>query len=47
LLAALDEAKAGLLWYQEMCPQWVDGSDDEAMARINAAIAKATGEHHD
>lgn len=43
LLAALEEARNGLRWYQERCPEAVDGSDDEAAARIDAAIAKATG----
>ena len=43
LLAALEEARNGLRWYQESYPTATDGSDDEAMARINAAIAKATG----
>lgn len=42
LLAALEEARQGLAWYQETHPESVDGSDDEAMARIDAAIAKAT-----
>jgi hypothetical protein len=40
LLAALEEARIGLLWYRHRNP---DRSDDEAMARIDAAIAKATG----
>ena len=43
LLEALEEARAGLLWYQDRNPGQRDGSDDEAMARIDAAIAKATG----
>lgn len=43
LLAALEEARTGLLWYQDRNPGQTDGSDDEAMARIDAAIAKATG----
>lgn len=44
LLAALEEARAGLAWYQAMFPETASGSDDEAMERIDAAIAKATGE---
>lgn len=43
LLAALDEAREGLLWYQDRNPGQRDGSDDEAMARIDAAIAQAGG----
>ena len=43
LLAALEEARTGLRWYQDRNPGQTDGSDDEAMARIDAAIAKATG----
>lgn len=43
LLQALEEARNGLLWYRDRYPEAVDGSDDEAMARIDAAIAKATG----
>jgi hypothetical protein len=43
LLVALEHARAGLVWYQETCPQLTDGSDEEAMALIDAAIAKATG----
>lgn len=43
LLAALEEAREGLRWYQDRNPGQADGSDDEAMARIDAAIAKATG----
>jgi hypothetical protein len=44
LLDALEEAREGLRWYQDAHPEDTDGSDDEAMARIDAAIAKATGE---
>jgi hypothetical protein len=43
LLEALEEARTGLLWYQDRHPGSADGSDDEAMARIDAAIAKANG----
>ena len=43
LLAALEDARNGIRWYQDRCPEAVDGSDDEAAARIDAAIAKATG----
>ena len=39
LAAALRDARDGLLWYQERFPEVVDGSDDEAMARIEAALA--------
>jgi uncharacterized membrane protein YdfJ with MMPL/SSD domain len=47
LLAALEEARDGLRWYQDSFPQVADGSDDEAMARIDAAIAKATDKSAD
>ena len=40
LRAALEHAKNGLLWYQDRYPEASDGSDDEAMERINAALAK-------
>jgi hypothetical protein len=43
LLAALEEARTGLQWYRDSFPEATDGSDDEAMTRIDAAIAKATG----
>lgn len=43
LLEALEEARTGLLWYQDRHPGSADGRDDEAMARIDAAIAKANG----
>lgn len=43
LLAALEEARTGLAWYQEAYPEETNGSDDEAMARIDAAIASAKG----
>jgi hypothetical protein len=43
LLEALEEARTGLLWYRDTFPGVVDGSDDEAMERIEAAITKATG----
>lgn len=51
LLAALEEARDGLRWYQDSYPAATDGSDDEAMARIDAALAKATtptqeAQHH-
>ena len=41
LLEALKAAKTGLEWYQFNHPESVDGSDDEAMERIDAAIAAA------
>lgn len=44
LLAALEEARTGLLWYRDRNPGQADGSDDEAMERIDDAIFKATGE---
>jgi hypothetical protein len=43
LLEALKEARTGLVWYQMRHPESVDGSDDEAITRIDAAIAKAEG----
>lgn len=43
LLAALEEARTGLLWYRDRNPGQSDGSDDEAMARIDGAIAAARG----
>lgn len=43
LLAALQEARTGLLWYQDRNPGQTDGSDDEAMARIEGAITDAGG----
>ena len=43
LLAALETAQAGLIWYQIAFPDAVDESDAEAMNEIEAAIAKATG----
>jgi hypothetical protein len=43
LLAALEDAKTGLQWYRDRNPGQSDGSDDEAMARIEAALAKAAG----
>jgi hypothetical protein len=39
LREALEEARNGLLWYRDRYPEAVDGSDDEAMARIDAALA--------
>lgn len=43
LLAALEEARTGLAWYQETYPEASNGSDDEAMERIDVALAKAKG----
>ena len=43
---ALQEAKTGLEWYQVNCPELVDGSDDEAMERIDAAIKEKIGRAH-
>lgn len=40
LLAALEEAKAGLLWYRAEFPDAESECDFEAMERIDAAIAK-------
>ena len=37
LVEALEEARNGLAWYQAMYPGATDGSDDEAMERIDAA----------
>ena len=49
LVEALEEARNGLAWYQAMYPGATDGSDDEAMERIDAAIAGAIkqGGQHD
>lgn len=44
LLAALEMARNGLLWYRDACPQQAEGSDDEALAQIDAALTAATGE---
>ena len=41
LLDALEEARNGLLWYRDAFPSADSQADDEAMARIDAAIAKA------
>lgn len=41
LVEALEEARNGLAWYQAMYPAATDGSDDEAMERIDAALAAA------
>ncbi len=38
-IEALEAAKNGLQWYRGLMPQCVDGSDDEADAQIDAAIA--------
>lgn len=38
-LAALHAATAGLKWYQDRCPEVVNGSDDEAAELIGEAIA--------
>ncbi|ANB54805.1 hypothetical protein WM43_20185 [Aeromonas veronii] len=43
LLAALEEARTGLTWYQDAYPEAANGSDDEAMTRIDIAIANAKG----
>lgn len=43
LLEALELARNGLLWFVDMQPQNRSGADDEGMAQIDAAIAKATG----
>lgn len=39
LAQALETAKNGLLWYRDRFPEAVDGSDDEAMSEIDAALA--------
>ena len=44
LSSALEEARTGLIWYQENFPTDTNGSDDEAMARIDAALEQAKGE---
>ena len=41
LVESLQDAKAGLQWYQDMHPEHTDGSDDEAMERIDAALDAA------
>ncbi|MFZ6655888.1 hypothetical protein [Undibacterium sp. TJN19] len=43
LLDALIDASNGLRWYQESFPEASNGCDEEAMSKIAAAIAKATG----
>lgn len=44
LLAALVEARNGLGWYRAEFPDANSGADDEVLARIDDAIAKAEGE---
>lgn len=41
LRAALEAAQIGLHWYRGMLPNYVDGSDDEMDAQIDAALALA------
>lgn len=41
VINALETAKNGLIWYQDRYPEAVDGSDDEAMAEIDAALQEA------
>lgn len=43
LSLALEEARTGLVWYQEHCPSNSNGSDDKALARIDAALELAKG----
>lgn len=43
LMEALQEARTGLAWYQDNYPEAANGSDDEAMARIDAALAGSEG----
>ncbi len=43
LSLALEEARTGLVWYQEHCPSDANGSDDEALARIDAALELTKG----
>lgn len=38
-LDALERAQAGLQWYQDSNPEQADGSDDEANAELDKAIA--------
>lgn len=42
MLAALETAKNGLEWQRDNQPMHWDSSDDEALAQVEAAIAKAT-----
>jgi len=44
LVAALEEARNGLTWYIDMAPKFTDGSDDEALTRIDAALSAAKEE---
>lgn len=37
-ILALEAAQSGLQWYQDMYPEEVDGSDDEANLQIETAI---------
>lgn len=39
LAEVLEQARLGLVWFQDMCPQFTDGSDDEMNARIHEALA--------
>ena len=39
-IEALEMARAGLQWYRDRHPEDVDGSDDEADRKIEAAIAE-------
>jgi len=43
LREALQEARTGLTWYQETYPEAANGSDDEAMARLDAALVGSQG----
>lgn len=43
LSLALEEARTGLVWYQDHCPSDANGSDDEALARIDAALELTKG----
>ena len=47
LVEALEEARNGLAWYQAMYPAATDGGDDEAMERIDAALAAAAPQPKD
>lgn len=40
---ALEAARNGLAWYQDACPELWDGSDDEMIEQIDAAILSTQG----
>jgi len=43
-IEALEDAKNGLTWYADALPSGADGSDAEAMQKIDAAIAALQAE---